>query len=102
MENTTYHYNDRNQLYLEEITDGNHKHYYYNPNGENTGKSPDPLSPDYTVAIEEHNSSEATVSTTKMAYDDFGRMTKLEQTDTNGHDRRTPTAGPDGSGRPPR
>ncbi len=83
VENTTYTYNERNQLVTEAITGGTTKTYYYNRNGENTEKDPDPQSQDYNVAIEE-KSGQTVVSTERKEYDDFGRMTKWSKTDATG------------------
>ena len=78
VEETTYHYNERNQLYLEETAGGTHKHYYYNRNGENT--DPD----NNNIAVLEHSASETVVSTVKKEYDAFGRMTKYTKIDGTG------------------
>ncbi len=83
VENTTYTYNERSQLVTEAIAGGTTKTYYYNRNGENTEKDPDPQSQDYNVAIEE-KSGQTVVSTERKEYDDFGRMTKWSKTDATG------------------
>jgi RHS repeat-associated protein len=71
-----YTYNERSQLTLEEIAGGNHKHYTYNKNGENT-------------EIVEHDSGENVVKTITMTYDVFGRMlTWSDGTDTETHTYR--------------